>query len=216
MTRGTDRAGQLKFLLYIKLKLLLPSHTHWRSDKVLVKRLRFDGSHNSWIDKSKLIWVHTLVCYANLMEKDTNTENFDNYCQMNIENKQYSAYKIYCVSPSNMDNTNVMLNLLFNPNDLSFTKVYVFSKSLSAQVPAFKRGIMCCTQSGILPTYGKRSSVHLNVVVETLSWHSMMCHERNKTYAIICLWSDIGMLMSFTCVKPTVKYPNKCYVTIKI
>lgn len=63
--------------------------------------------------------------------------NFDKYCgeglkPMERKHSELLPNHVRCImcGPSNSGKTNVMLNLLFNPNGLHFENVYVFSKSL--------------------------------------------------------------------------------------
>lgn len=63
--------------------------------------------------------------------------NFDIYCGKGVQSTKRKHSELLpnhvrCImsGPSNSGKTNVMLNLLFNPNGLRFQNVYVFSKSL--------------------------------------------------------------------------------------
>lgn len=63
--------------------------------------------------------------------------NFDKYCGEGLKTTERKHSELLpnhvrCImcGPSNSGKTNVMLNLLFNPNGLRFENAYVFSKSL--------------------------------------------------------------------------------------
>lgn len=73
--------------------------------------------------------------------------------------------------PSNSGKTNVMLNLLFNPNGLKFKNVYVFSKSLYQPKYKLMESVLTTTPGvGYFPFSENDQVVHPNEVKQ----HSVM------------------------------------------
>lgn len=99
--------------------------------------------------------------------------NFDIYCGVDMQEKSKHSdllpNHVRCImcGPSNSGKTNVMLNLLFNPNGLKFENVYVFSKSLYQPKYRLLESVLSSTPGiGYFPFTDNDEVVHPNEVKE--------------------------------------------------
>lgn len=85
-----------------------------------------------------------------------NMTNFDTFLKKKAVNKRHSSLlpntiRALLCGPSNCGKTNVIFNLLFEPNGLKFANVYIFSKSLHQPKYKFLEKILENSDVGYYP-----------------------------------------------------------------